>query len=97
MSTKTFNSFMIEVPIIRNQSINLQRKSIGWFLFSGKLPHERVKSDKFLKICSLLGDNKHRGKSLALGENLEIRFCQEVFPVGLKMYGLNTGKLEFDI
>ena len=69
---------------------------MGWFPFDGKLHHEWVKSDKFLKICSLLVENKNRGKSLTLGENLEIRFfCQEIFPVGPKMYGLNTDKFEF--
>ena len=43
---QAFNTFMTEVPIIlscRNQSIDLQRKSIDWFLRDKDLPQERIK------------------------------------------------------
>ena len=38
-----FNSFMMEVFIILNQSINLQSKSVDWFLYVSDFRHERVK------------------------------------------------------
>ena len=34
---------MTEVPIIRNQSIDLHCKSMDWFLYDKDLRHERVK------------------------------------------------------
>ena len=34
--------FMTEVSIIRNHSIDLQNKSIDWFLYDKNLRHERV-------------------------------------------------------
>ena len=38
-----FNSFIMEVFIILNQSINLQSKSVDWFLYVSDFRHERVK------------------------------------------------------
>ena len=35
-------SFLKEVPIIRNQSIDLLCKSMDWFLYDRSLRHERV-------------------------------------------------------
>ena len=35
-------SFMAEVAIIKNQIIDLQKKSMGWFLYDRNLRHERV-------------------------------------------------------
>ena len=35
-------SFMTEVPIYRNQSIDLQNKLMDWFLYDKILRHERV-------------------------------------------------------
>ena len=35
-------SFMTEVPIIRNHSIDFQNKSVDWFLYYKNLRHERV-------------------------------------------------------
>ena len=34
---------MMENPIIRNQSIDLQSKSLDWFLYDRNFRHERVK------------------------------------------------------
>ena len=39
-----FNSFMTEPLSYRNQSIDLLRKSMNWFLCDNGLRHERVKS-----------------------------------------------------
>ena len=41
----------------RNQSFDLQRKSMDWFLYDNSLRHERVKFDKVLNM-SLLSINK---------------------------------------
>ena len=41
--TLCINSLMTEAPIIRNQSIDLQTKSIDWFLYDRDLRYERVK------------------------------------------------------
>ena len=38
-----FNSFMAMVPIVQNQFIDLQRKSMYWFLYDRNHRHERVK------------------------------------------------------
>ena len=38
-----FNSFMTEVRSYRKQSIDLQSKSMEWFLYDTDLRHERVK------------------------------------------------------
>ena len=61
---KPFNSFMTEVPVYRNQSIDLQRKSMDWFLYDRDLHHERVKAFLEGKIfedtaTSLLACNKN--------------------------------------
>ena len=43
-----FNSFMTERSIsYRNQSINLESKSMDWFLYDRDLHHEKVKG-KFI-------------------------------------------------
>ena len=34
------NSFMTEVPIIKNQSIDLLLKSMDWFLYDRELHHQ---------------------------------------------------------
>ena len=48
------NSFMAEVPIIyRNQSIDLQSKSMGWFLYDRDLRHERVNGGERL-VCIVI-------------------------------------------
>ena len=44
---KLINSFMKEVLSCRNQSINLQNKSIDWFLCDRDLRQERVKLIRF--------------------------------------------------
>ena len=41
---KAFNSFMTEVSSHRNQSNDLQRQSMYWFLFDRDVRHERVKN-----------------------------------------------------
>ena len=38
-----FNSFISEVPIVYKQVIDLQSKSMDWFLYDKDLHHERVK------------------------------------------------------
>ena len=43
-----FNPFITETVIIRNQSIDLQSKSIDWFLYDNDLRLERVN-----KVASL--------------------------------------------
>ena len=43
MVNYALNPFMTEADIIRNQSIDLQRKSMDWFLYDIDLRHERVK------------------------------------------------------
>ena len=49
---------MTEAPTYRNQFIDLQSKSVDWFLFDSNLCHERVNSflsnvlKYFNKICS---------------------------------------------
>ena len=35
-------SFIMEVPIIQKPSIDLQNKSLDWFLYDKNLRHERV-------------------------------------------------------
>ena len=48
------NSFMAEVPIIyRNQPIDLQSKSMGWFLYDRDLRHERVNGGERL-VCIVI-------------------------------------------
>ena len=42
-----FNSFMTGALLYRNQSIDLQKKSMDWFLYDNGLSHERVKSRQF--------------------------------------------------
>ena len=39
-----FNSFISEVPIVYKQVIDLQIKSMDWFLYDNDLHHERVKT-----------------------------------------------------
>ena len=48
----SFNSFMTEVSIYRNQPTELQSKSMDWFLYDRVLRHERVKSSclKMLEV-----------------------------------------------
>ena len=41
---KAFNSFLTKVSSNRNQSNDLQRQSMYWFLFDRDLRHERVKN-----------------------------------------------------
>ena len=43
MNDILFNSIMTEIPIIQNQSIDLQSKSIDWFLYDRDIRLERVK------------------------------------------------------
>ena len=43
MNDLLFNSIMTEIPIIQNQSIDLQSKSIDWFLYDRDIRLERVK------------------------------------------------------
>ena len=38
-----FNSFITEVLIYKNQTIDLQSKTMDWFLYDWKLRNERVK------------------------------------------------------
>ena len=38
-----FNSFISEVPIVYKQVIDLQSKSMDWFLYNKDIHHERVK------------------------------------------------------
>ena len=40
------DSFMMEIPIIWNQSFDLIRKLMEWFLYNRNLRHERVKTQK---------------------------------------------------
>ena len=40
--SSVFNSFMTKVPSYRNQFIDLQSKSMNWFLYNRDLRHERV-------------------------------------------------------
>ena len=47
---RTINSFMTEVPINRNQSIDLLCKSMDWFLYDIDLRHERFKSIRLIKL-----------------------------------------------
>ena len=42
------NSFMTEALSYRNQSIDLMRKSMDWFLYDNGLRHERVNSNYFM-------------------------------------------------
>ena len=37
------NSFMTKVPIIKKTSIDMQSKSMDWFLYNRDLRYERVK------------------------------------------------------
>ena len=39
------NAFMTGALSYRNQSIDLLRKSMDWFLYDNGLRHERVKAD----------------------------------------------------
>ena len=41
------NSFMTEISIYRDQSIDLQSKSVDWFLYDRDLRHERVNGTIF--------------------------------------------------
>ena len=43
-----FNSFMIEFPLYRNHSIDLQSRSMNWFLYDRDLRHERVNYSKII-------------------------------------------------
>ena len=49
MSEKRRNSFMKDVLIIRNQSINFQSRSMDWFLYDKDFPHERINA--LLLVC----------------------------------------------
>ena len=42
-------NFMAEVSFIRNQSIDLQSKSMEWFLYDRDLRHERINA--LLLVC----------------------------------------------
>ena len=44
----SITSLMMEVPTYRNQSIDMQCKSMGWFLYDTDLPHERVKTERWM-------------------------------------------------
>ena len=50
MGEEHLNSFMMEVPFIRNQSIDLQSKSMDWFLSDRDLRHERINA--LLLVCT---------------------------------------------
>ena len=66
MREEHLNSFMMEVPFIKNQSIDLQSKSMDWFLYDRDLRHERINDlslvcthqdilldyDKIIDICA---------------------------------------------
>ena len=67
----------------RNQSINLQKKSMSWFLYDGQLRHERVKASFDFQPYRFLCDNTeltcHCEIKGALGQSekiiLSINFC----------------------
>ena len=47
---------MTEARIIyRNQSINLQSKSVDWFLYDSDVRHERVKRGMYFLQYTLIG------------------------------------------
>ena len=49
VSEGRLNSFMTDVLIIKNQSINMQSKSMDWFLYDRDHPHERIYA--LLLVC----------------------------------------------
>ena len=49
MDEEHLNFFMTEVPFLRNQSIDLQSKSMNWFLYDRDLRHERINA--LLLVC----------------------------------------------
>ena len=54
MSIFTFNPFMTEAVIYRNQSTDLRIKSMDWFLYYNGLRHERVKRIKGTAIATFV-------------------------------------------
>ena len=58
MSEERLNSFTTDAFIKKNQSINLQSKSMDWFLYDRNLPHERINALLLVcihrDICSLI-------------------------------------------
>ena len=42
MDEELLDSFMTEVMLYRNQYIDLERKSMDWFLYDSDIRHERV-------------------------------------------------------
>ena len=59
-NTPNLNYFMMDVPIYRNQSIDLQNNSLEWFLYDRNLPHERVNFslDHCRRLCYILPQAK---------------------------------------
>ena len=51
ISFRIINSFMMEIPLsYRIQSIDLQRKSMDWFLYDMDVRHESVKEMGKIKL-----------------------------------------------
>ena len=83
-----FNSFMMEVFIILNQSINLQSKSVDWFLYVSDFRHERVKyaasklqfNVKFEKI--LWGYLYEKRDGIKHGTVFPPPLCEDFFNLG---------------
>ena len=53
------NSFIKRVPIYRIQSIDLQSKSIDWFIYDKNFRQDRVNLLKCLNQISLISYKKH--------------------------------------
>ena len=71
------NSFMTQSLSYRNQPIDLQSKSIDWFLWDRDLNHERVHWEKFWENAVLSLDNSPRE---VICQNLLKLFCENIFP-----------------
>ena len=48
-------------PLYRNQSINLQRRSIHWFLYDEKIDRKQVNAVILFGMVLFGGDHKWRG------------------------------------
>ena len=71
------NSFMTKVLIIRNQSIDMQSKSMDWFLYEKGLRHEKAKYTKIGSDNSIFVSGKDIDNNNLNFEDQIFVFCQK--------------------
>ena len=74
---RKINSFMTKVLIIRNQSIDMQSKSMDWFLYEKGLRHEKAKYTKIGSDNSIFVSGKDIDNNNLNFEDQIFVFCQK--------------------